>query len=97
MSPPPPPQPRATADLIPWRWRVTLAAMDGGAFVVSVGGKDIGKARRIVDAPTRRLTNAKLLPPPSPYYFLIVVCHQLRPLAGGLVTPITIDAPLASR
>ena len=54
-------------------------------------------AWRIVDAPTRRLTNAELLPPPSPYYFLIVVCHQLLPLAGGLVTPITIDAPLASR
>ena len=34
-----PPQPRATADLIPWRWMVALAAMDGGAFVVSIGGK----------------------------------------------------------
>ncbi len=37
---PQPPQPRMTADLIPWRWMVVLAAMDRGAlFVVSIGGK----------------------------------------------------------
>jgi hypothetical protein len=60
MSLPQPPQPRATADLIFWRWRVTLVTMDGGAFVVSPSVGNIGKARRIVDAPTRRSINAEL-------------------------------------
>jgi hypothetical protein len=74
-------------------------AMDGGAFVVSPLVGDIGWAwrmahRRRAHAP---LDKRRAITPPSPYYFLIVVCHQLLPLAGGLVTPITIDAPLASR
>jgi hypothetical protein len=57
MSPPPPPQPRATADLIPWRWRVTLVAMDGGAFVVSPLVGDIGWAWRMAH---RRRAHAPL-------------------------------------
>ena len=65
MSLPQPPQPRVTADLIFWRWRVTLAAMDGGAFVASPSVENIGKARRIVDAPTLCSINAKPLPPPA--------------------------------
>jgi hypothetical protein len=62
-----PPQPRGTADLIFWRWRVTLAAMDGGVFVASPLVGNIGKARGAthLDGPTRRPTNAELLPPPA--------------------------------
>ncbi len=67
MSLPQPPQPRATANLIFWIWRVTLAAMDGGAFVASPSVGNIGKARRAA-----RQTPS-YYPPLPPYYFLIVV------------------------
>jgi hypothetical protein len=49
--------------------------MDGGAFVVSVGEKDIGKARRIVDAPMHCSTNAKPFPPLPP--LLVFNCCML--------------------
>jgi hypothetical protein len=74
MSIPQPPQLRATADLIFWRWRVTLGAMmDGGAFVASPSVGNIGKARRISTGPRAARQTPSYYPPLPPYYNLIVV------------------------
>ncbi len=67
-----------------------LAAMDGGAFVASPSVQNIGKARRISTGPRAARQTPSDYPPLPPYYNLIVVYAEPRPLAassGGLVTP----------
>jgi hypothetical protein len=88
---PQPPQPRANANLTPVRWMVALAAMDGGAFVVSVCGKhQFGMARASSTWPRAARQTLSCNPPLTPYYYLSVVYYEQRPLAAssrGLVTP----------
>jgi hypothetical protein len=73
MSLPEPPLPPVTINHILWR-SVTLAAMVGGAFVVSNGRGSWSGATHRRHAHVRRSTNVGLsLPTLRLYYYLIVV------------------------
>ena len=76
MSPPKPPLPPATADVILWR-RVTLATIDGGASVASVGGKRLSSATHCRRAHARHSTNVELSSPPLRLY-CIVDCYMIK-------------------
>jgi hypothetical protein len=87
MSPPEPPLPPATADVIQCR-RVTLATIDGGASVVSVGGKRSSSATHRRRAHARRSTNAEHSSPPLRLY-CIDDCYIIK--SETFMLPSTMD------
>jgi hypothetical protein len=87
MGPPKPLLPSTTADLILWR-RVTLATIDDGASVVSIGGKYWSSATHRRRAHARQSTNAELSWPPLRLYY-IVDCYISK--RDPFLLPPTID------
>jgi hypothetical protein len=92
MSPPKPPLPLppATTDVILWR-RVTLATIDGGASVVSVGGKCSSSATHRRRAHARRSTNAELVSLPPLRLYCIIDCYIIIIKREPFMLPPTMD------